>query len=198
MDPCDRLCDDEALYMIHQMDEFSLNMLFGKYQKVAISLIRYQLVLSNDMQYEDDLIFACLEPLYEAMYQYRQDLNCAFGTYVRRVLGHVISNFYRHMRCQHGRAQYHLYSLDHYVNNDSSTCLPAMINHDLSMEGISILYVEQAKELLREVLETLFPWEQSVILLRLQGYRYAEIAKAVKIEERQVEYVLTKIRNGKL
>lgn len=194
MDQANSSNDYELLYMVYQMDEDSLRELIYKYQKVAKRLIRYYLSASRDLRYEEDLLLDSMQYLYQAIYRYRQDKNCSFSTFVRNILVHRIANFYRNFSSYKGNCEKYSLSLDHYVNEEESV-LPYTVNHDKTLEGSHVLYVEGIKYELRKILQPLAEWERKVILLRLTGYSYQEIANMLGVEYRQVEYVLAKTKN---
>lgn len=188
--------DYELLYMIYQMDEDSLKILMDKYSQMASVMLRYYFSTNGNMRYHDEVLHICVNKLYQAIYQYRQDRNCSFATFIRHVVIHAALNFYRDLRAH--KEQFHMLSLDYYVCEEAKSLAPVIINQDPTLEGISILDIENCKATLKDLFRYMRKWEREVVLLRIQGYQYQEISEILKIDARQVEYVLSKLRNIKL
>lgn len=189
--------DYELLYLIYQMDEFSLQTLINKYAKICEIIIYSFLPREKNESFYDEIMAECYIQLYQAVYSFRQDFDANFSTFFQHILKHHLTNFYRKRNTYQGRCQHKQVSLDAFVHDGTVALIDLIPNTDITLEGIYYLYQESANQYLKRMYSSLKAWEISVIELRLTGYTYLDIAKRLGVEVRQVEYVLTKLRNRK-
>lgn len=200
MDSYDSESDYVLLYMIYQMDEDSLERLLDKYYEYSVKLLRYYLYRFEYKLFYNDCLNDVQALVLKAVYAYRNDRNAAFVTFYHKLFYHLILNYRRHYyRTKTGRIERRTLSLDAFICDDNaqSTFTDVMINDDITLEGVYTLYQEEYRYVLKTLFHDLRPVEQQVLLLHQGGYSYHDIAQILKINLRQVEYILSKVRKSK-
>lgn len=189
--------DYELLYMIYQMDEYSLQILVKKYQKLLKIAVRYYFRVYNLDVATEELFYDTMTLLYDAIYAYRMDRQANFSTFFHSILHNKLTNYYRYLHTYEGACLRKMVSLDYIVGDSNIPFVEKVANRDLSLEGIYYLYQENANRIFERLSLGLKPMEMHILRLRLDGGSYREIANMLNIDEKKVDYVLSKVRKNK-
>lgn len=198
MDPIHNDHDDLLLYLIYQMDENSLHTLIHKYGIYNRRMLRRMLYKQELADKEGDCLAELTVLLLKAVYAYRPDKKASFATFYHYFVLHYVAAYRRRLWSNQGRSEHCAMSLDSYVREDRSDRISDYIpNRDMTLEGVYTLYQMQEEHVLRKLFASLNLMERQIVWLKLWGLRYEEIADALNIEVRKVEYVLAKVRKSK-
>lgn len=189
--------DYELLYMIYQMDEGSLQRLLDKYYKYSESQIHYYLYHDEIKLFAEECLAETPALILKAIYAYRLDKKTTFSTFYHQLFHHHMINYRRRYWTYNGQCERNQLSLDTFVNDNNNTLMNTVVNDDITLEGIYILYQEEYKYVIKQLFVNLRPIEQKVIMMYRDGYSYHDIASALHLNHRQVEYILTKVRKSK-
>jgi len=190
--------DSLLLYMIYQMDDYSLQELLQKYDAYNKAQLHFYMSKEELEGHEEDCLLDLSIAVIKAIYAYRQDQNARFSTYYHCYVLHYIANYRRRYWSRQGRCRRQTMSLDMLVSEHSGRWVgEAIANRDITLEGTYVLYQEQRNQILKKLLQELKPKEIQVILWKLDGHSYEYICKKLHMDYRQVEYILAKVRKSK-
>lgn len=189
--------DYELLYMIYQMDEYSLKLFVLKYKKFILKFLHKTHMYSYLVHYVDDILAEGVKLLYQSIYAYRNDGCATFSTFYYSVLHNGLISFLYNKHCGLMINQGSALSLDKMVE-DQMFLEDSLRNRNVTLEGAYYLEVDAYERSLRKILRYLHPSERQIIMLRIDGYSYIEIAKKLKIERKKVDNTIRKVRNIKV
>lgn len=190
--------DYELLYMIYQMDESSLQVFVKKYRDFIYRHLKRYVWHKNLERYREDIMLDAISLLYQSIYSYRDDQNTQFLTYFYCVLDRCLASFYRRVYRDHLTSHGEYIELDRFVEDTHAYQVDQFRNKDVTLEGVYYLYMANYYEMLNKILIKLQPKEREIVLARIDGYTYEEIAKIVKVDEKKVDNTLQKVRNLKV
>lgn len=187
--------DYELLYMIYQMDEVSLQILVMKYRGLIKQRIHSYYWGVNISPCFDDILSDSLELLYASIYAYRDDQSATFFTYFYCVLENNFATIYRNYQRDRIACKGNLIELDYMIEDTNLHHSDHVMNQDITLEGIYYLHLSDYQMKLNRVLRKLRPQERAIVLERIKGYSYEEIAKKFCVDVKKVDNTLSKVRN---
>lgn len=177
--------------MIRQKDEQALVMLIQNTHAPIMFLIRkYN---KNGIYTKADYYQLALIKLVQAVENYREDGGASFTNYYLKLVSSSYIDHFRNYASNHGYEEMYNVSMDrlicekgtYYAIADKIFVLP---KEDIAMDLLYIL--NQCKLHLK-------PLETKVVLLRLSGYSYHQIAEKLNINKKKVDNTMRKVRNWK-
>jgi RNA polymerase sigma factor, sigma-70 family len=179
--------DNELLYMIHQGDEQALQILFKKYEmRIYIMIYQYIGINSAEQQDKEEMKQLAYIKLMQAVNSFREEKITSFAYFYQQILKNAFVDYFRNK----SRGIYTV-SLQELEAKEGDN-----VYKENETEKVSINQ-EELQYLLRKKGIQLKKIEMKVLHLRLQGYSYQEISSSLNISNRQVEYILRKLRNKK-
>lgn len=197
MDLDNRYNDYELLYMIYQMDEESLSILMKKYLRECDRQMQKKMYWKEYNELVEEMMLDTAVLLYESIYFYRQDKEARFSTYFHRIFEYKLRNYYRKKQTYKSICRRYTDSLDRYVMDDKETCLERLPNTNMNFEGKHTSKVIEIREVLEAYLKRLDPLSWQIVMMRIEGWPYHDIAMRLNIDRRQAEYVVSKARKHK-
>lgn len=179
--------DSELLYMIHQGDEGALQILFKKYEmKIYMLIYQYIGKYSAAQQDKEEMKQLAYIKLVQAVNSFREEKIASFSYFYQQILKHAFVDYFRNKN-----KGFYTVSLQELEAKEGDS-----VYMDYETERVSINQ-EEVQYLLKKKGIQLKEIEMKVLNLRLQGYSYREISSCLNISNRQVEYILRKLRNKK-
>ena len=179
--------DNELLYMIHQGDEQALQILFKKYEmRIYIMIYQYIGINSAEQQDKEEMKQLAYIKLMQTVNSFREEKITSFAYFYQQILKNAFVDYFRNK----SRGIYTV-SLQELEAKEGDN-----VYKENETEKVSINQ-EELQYLLRKKGIQLKKIEMKVLHLRLQGYSYQEISSSLNISNRQVEYILRKLRNKK-
>lgn len=173
--------DNELLYLISDNNDDYKKVLFEKYKPIVLSLAKKYNAINIDTAIDyDDLVQIGYIGLNNAIRFYKED-NCLFYTFACFCIDHALSKEVYKTLYRKGRNNYSFISYEEDKLN-------------------SIIRVEEEKETLHfselflKVKNFLDFFDALVFELRLNGFKYKEIALLLDVKESKVDYSIQKTR----
>lgn len=176
--------DNELIYMVHENDECSVNLLVEKYYPIIFNLSKEYYEKYKGNIYElDDFYQEALSAFYKAIYSYNGNYGTLFYTFVIVCIKRALSGF--------GKT---VYNKNYFINNLDISELDYCIEDEKVNPNKRDLYIG-LENVVKKVLFSL-PLEASSILeLRINGFTYKEIGVLLDIPISSVEFKSRRARN---
>ena len=173
-----KINDNELIYMIRDNDEYSLDILFKKYEPIVINICNsYYNSEYLGIDY-DDLKQECYIGLYSAYLKFNDNKNNTFYTYAVKCMKNHMRTYYRNINVKKNR-----------VLNTS------IFVDDYDKFSITYNYDNYEKNFVDY--KNLFDIKHSIVFeLRYNGFSYKEISKLLDIPISTVDSRLCKIRSS--
>ncbi len=181
--------------MIRQNDELALNWLLVKYQRLIWKLINQALARYQPRGVDkNDLFQEGMISLYEAVGAFRDDIEAPFYSFVSLCIERQIKTSLRKLNSLSTRQFYQSLSLDSCISEDENLYLKDVISVDkYTKSSIFQQYDGQLKRLLAS--EVINDLEKSILILKLRGYTYQEIADLMGCGIKYIDNTIQKIKN---
>ena len=191
--------DYELLYFARQENEFAINTLFRKYEKMLWSIIHQHTkhytnarIDQNDFMQHANLSF------YQSIFQYREDRKASFSTFTYTCIDRKVKTLLRDMF--RGNSLFYLdcISMDQEIQSTENITLIDTIENPYpeycpkwnfqlkEQEAVMNSFLDQVKSNEREIF---MKWKD--------GYSYSEIASTLQLDTKYVDNTIQKIRKIK-
>ncbi len=189
------LNDYELLYMIRQSDETAYLWLLEKYKRVIWMIINNSTLKYQPRGVErNDLFQEGLISLHEAIGAFREDIKAPFYSFAALCIERQIKTYLRKFNGLTTRQFYHSLSLDRCISEDENLYLKDVLSTEkYQRASIFEKFNKELKQLL--ISDCLNDLEKSILILKLRGYTYKEIATMVNCEVKYIDNTIQKIKN---
>lgn len=173
--------DNELLYLISDNNDEYKNILFLKYKPIVIAMAKKYNRINNDKSMDfDDLVQIGYIGLNNAIRFYKHE-NSLFYTYACFCIDHALSKEVYRKLYKKGKNNYTFISYEEDKMNISESDEP-------KKENLRFLY------LFSRIKNALDFFDSLVFELRLNGFKYKEIAILLGVNESKVDYSIQKTR----
>lgn len=187
----DKYNNNELLYMIRQKDEQAFAMLIENTEEPVTFLIRK--CNKKGIYTKADYYQLALIKLVQAIENYREDGGASFTNYYLKLVHSSYIDHFRNYSSNLGYVEMYNISMDriicekgtYYAVSDKMFVLP---KEDIAADLLHIL--NQCKLHLK-------PLETRIVVLRLSGYSYRQIAEKLNVNIKKVDNTMRKVRNWK-
>ncbi|HEY4537993.1 MAG TPA: sigma-70 family RNA polymerase sigma factor [Erysipelothrix sp.] len=188
--------DYEYLYMIRQKDEYALEAMIEKYDRLIWkrALTFYNTYRPCSIEIED-LYQEGKYGLYESFYKYDESLGVGLAHFVDICVSSRMTSCLRRCNGKAYKLLDYAQSLDMNVSEETSLKLYDVIGCDdpkIDPQFMTLYY--EAEDILDELLKHLKHQDKKVYELLREGYSYKEIAEKLNITNKKVDNILQKIR----
>lgn len=177
-------------------------MIFDEFVRLNIRLINKIIndstSLSGKCYTYDDLYQEILVAIWYSFVHYRLDGGMRFSSYVYMVAkSRILRVLHRHQNSAYGFIDYSL-PLDAPVIGDdgSMSLLDVVADNNFMYRPDKMMNVFHAQDWLWLFVKDWKECDIKIVMLRNEGYEYAEIAEIIGCNRKHVEYVLNKLRRG--
>ncbi len=176
-----RVNDNELIYLIKENDEYSLELLFNKYQPIIYNICSCYYIKMKNLGIEfNDLLQEGKYALYKASCTFNSCSNVKFYTYFCNCIRNHLNSYYRDLSVKKHSVLNNSYSLDDINYNN-------YYRDDMNYIFEQDYFVN---------IKNLFSFRNSVVFeLRYNGFNYKEIAILLDLPISTVDGRLCKIRN---
>lgn len=187
--------DNELIYMVIQKSDEALEMLVAKYKKVIWALVHgfnFNFKCNEDKM---DLYQQCLIALYDSVYNYREDKEANYGTYIRGCLKKTILAYMRRQRLHKNSIFNKSVSLDACMSESEFLYGIDLIENNIcEYDPIWMLNFNDINANVKKVLQECKENEALAYNMKLKGYTYKEISDALNISVKKVDNSIQKIK----
>lgn len=186
--------DHEILYMIRQRDEVAYEIMVAKYQRLIWSVIGSILNCYHPKGVEKvDLFQEGLISLDDAINAYRDDIKAPFYSFALLCIQRQIKTYIRKYNGMTTRQFYNSVSLDMCISEDENLYVRDTISQEKYGRCSFLIQMnDQLKGLLQD--HVLNQNEKRILLMKLQGFSYKEIATHVGCSLKYVDNTIQKIK----
>ena len=183
------LKDSELIEKFRSGDKAAWDFLFKRYERLIESQPNFYYAKGADA---DDIVVAGMEGFYEAVLFYDQNKG-AFASFAGLCIGRKIQKFVDKANSRYNSLLHDAVPLPEDEQRAGEEYL--LDNTKTNPEAI-YLEKERDMELERELKRDLSETEYAVLIHRMDGYSYREIAKNLGISEKAVDNALQRIRKS--
>lgn len=177
---------NELIKRVKTNDDNAYSQLLEDYKNMIYYIINtYQLECGDYLISKDDLFQEASIALYDACKAYKEDNKAKFSTFAYMVIKRRLSHCYKVSKNKYINEYV---SIDAYENNDR--------HKELAVKEKPIEYKvrEELKERITKPCARLSNQDRQILLLRMENYSYAEIAKILKVSKKRVDNRLTRLK----
>lgn len=192
--------DFELIGYIRENSEEANEILFQKYKPMIVAFATKMINYSPNLGLEiNDLIQEGMLGLNTAINAFDENDETSFYTYAKTCIERrIISTIIAAKRQKHKILNESM-SLEVYTDEDNSTIVDALVaDNSYNPENI-IVQIESEHKLLEKIVSQLTSLEQQVFELKINGFKYKEIAdildKEPKVIDNALNRIKTKIKN---
>ena len=193
----DSLNDYELLYLIHQKDEESLNLLLKRYHTTIWGIVHSS--CPNPMQPgvdKDDCYQEGCIGLMDAIQAFREDKESNFAAFARVCIERQVRSYLRKTRTHSYRILSRAQSLDApiFEDEDDLTLMDVVAVENHAMDPVYSTHLLWAQDQIPLIKEGLPEDQWHIYHLHALGYSYKEIAQTCRVKEKDVDNTIQKIR----
>ena len=187
--------DNEILSYVSENNEEALELIYEKYKplinKIASNL--FKKYCKNTGLELSDLIQEGMIGLNSAINHYKENKDTLFYTYARtcierRIISTVVGAHRQKHRILNESLSFEVNLTDTELNLDFF-----LKDNNYNPENI-VIDRENSEELMKEIENTLSPYEQQVLQLKLDGFNYKEIAGIVDRDPKDIDNAIQRIK----
>lgn len=184
--------DYELLSLAKEKDENAINILYKKYEPLINNKARkiYQYLKNKGVE-ETDLIQEGMIGFDEAIKNYDEGNDVLFYTFASLCVDRQMNTVIKKMNRHKNKFLNEAVSLDY--NEEDENSLLNYISSNNSPEDL-VIDDEEFKNLEDKIKSNLTELEETVFLLKLQGFNYHEIADILDKEDKAIDNALQRIR----
>lgn len=176
--------DNELIYMVHENDEDSTNLLIEKYYPIIFNLSREYYSKYEDSGYElDDFYQEALNAFYKAIYTYDSSKGVLFYTFVIVCIRRHLTSFGR-------KISKNINTIDSIDIGDLEYCL-----EDINENPNTINSFKGLEKIIKDMIFKLPLDLGSVLELKVNGFTYKEISILLDIPISSVCFRVRRVRN---
>lgn len=188
--------DYELLYYSRQNDDFAMSELWEKYQPFAWKIVND--CINRNMYceiYRDDLIQEAWISLVDALYFYRDTLNCAFSSFFYTCAYRKIKSILRHYLREANFGNIYGISLDAVVNEEGGNYLIDQIesNQYLMNPDYYFKYAENIKQA-KKAIQGLAEIDRKTLGLYINNVSYNAAAKILNCTPKTYDNRIQKVK----
>lgn len=192
--------DFELINYIRENSEEANEILFQKYKPIIVAFATKMINYSPNLGLEiNDLIQEGMLGLNTAINFFNENDEASFYTYAKTCIERrIISTIIAAKRQKHKILNESM-SLEVYTDEENSSIMDVLVaDNSYNPENI-IVQTENEHKLIEQIAEQLTPLEQQVFDLKINGFKYKEIAdildKEPKVIDNALNRIKTKIKN---
>lgn len=184
--------DNELLSYIKEENEEANEIIYEKYKPFIINTSKKILLKYNNLGIElNDLIQEGMLGLSYAINTYEEIHNVIFYTYAKRCIENAILTLVKKSSCNKNKYLNNAVSLE---NSNDDYNLEDILSDDKTPLNI-IINKENNKEIYNYLNHLLTPLEYKVLILKMKGHNYKEIATLLNKSSKNIDNALTRIKN---
>lgn len=186
--------DYELIYMFRQKDEMATEYLLEKYRRVIKIIINSNLSIYTPKGIDDqDLFQEGAIALFYAADSFREDVNAPFYSFAFLCIERQIKTCIRKYNSNSVRQFYNSLSLSMTISEDENLYLYDILSTEKhSKVSYLSVFENDLDELLNSDLIT--DLEKSILLYKIQGYSYQEIASKLSCTLKHVDNTIQRIK----
>lgn len=190
--------DYELLYYCRQMDEQALYFLIEKYEAYMVKIAADAVAKNTFCEiYRDEFVAEALEVIYNAIWNYRENKECSFGTYFYTCASRRVKTLMRHYLRESNAANLYALSLDAIIKDDcESTYLDHFGTENDCGNPIYHLDYKEAVMRVNEVLAGFSDVDKQVLYYYLDDVTYNEAAKNLQFSLKKYDNHIQKIKRN--
>ena len=189
------LNDNEILSYIENDDDEAIKIIYEKYKplinKIATNL--FKKYCKNTSLELSDLIQEGMIALNNAINNYQESKETLFYTYAKTCIERKIISAVITARRQKQKVLNDSISYEININEDGSKLEELIKDVTTNPENI-LIDIENSKELMEEIENSLTPFELQVLQLKLDGFDYKEIASITNKEPKNIDNAIQRIK----
>lgn len=189
------LNDNEILSYIENDDDEAIKIIYDKYKplinKIATNL--FKKYCKNTSLELSDLIQEGMIALNNAINNYQESKETLFYTYAKTCIERKIISAVITARRQKQKVLNDSISYEININEDGSKLEELIKDVTTNPENI-LIDIENSKELMEEIENSLTPFELQVLQLKLDGFDYREIASIINKEPKNIDNAIQRIK----
>ena len=176
---------EELIQRVKENDSDACKEIIENFRRMIHSIINdYELDCGDYKISRDDLYQEACIGIYEACLAYRKDANTKFSTLAYLIIKRRINRFYRN-------------HIKRYVNETFSLDKLEFLDHreEIKSDHVSedpVIYHRNSEA--RKIIGSLSESDRKILLLRMQNYSYAEIARKLNISAKKVDNRLYRLK----
>lgn len=181
--------DTKLIKTARSGDEKALDELYEKYKKVVLNIAKkYYLVDGNN----DDIVQEGMFGFVKAVNTF-DETKCEFVPYLRKLVEQQIVNAIKKSQSQKNMPLNERMTLNSQGEISLDDAVISIPNNTLSPE-LEVIYEESSKNLNDLISSRLSSFEQKVLQLYLDGYKYNDIIKMLDVSYKSVDNALSRIK----
>lgn len=181
--------DTKLIKTARSGDEKALDELYEKYKKVVLNIAKkYYLVDGNN----DDIVQEGMFGFVKAVNTF-DETKCEFVPYLRKLVEQQIVNAIKKSQSQKNMPLNERMTLNSQGEISLDDAVISIPNNTLSPE-LEVIYEENSKNLNDLISSRLSSFEQKVLQLYLDGYKYNDIIKMLDVSYKSVDNALSRIK----
>lgn len=186
--------DNELVNYVSENNEEAIEIIYEKYKplitKIATNL--YKKYCTNTSLDISDLEQEGLIALNSAMNHYNENKDVLFYTYAKTCIERkIISEV---LKANRQKQKILNESVSYEINFTEGLNLEAIIKDVTTNPENILIDMENSEELMNEIENTLTPFEQQVLQLKLDGFDYKEIAEIIDKGPKSIDNALNRIK----
>lgn len=186
--------DNELVNYVSENNEEAIEIIYKKYKplinKIATKL--YKKYCTNTSLEVSDLEQEGLIALNSAMNHYKENKDTLFYTYAKTCIERKIISTV--IRANRQKQKILNDSLSYELDINDGTSLQSLLKDVTTNPENILIDMENSSELMDEIENTLTPFEQQVLQLKLDGFEYKEIAEIIDKEPKSIDNALNRIK----
>lgn len=181
--------DTKLIVIARSGDEKALDELYERYKKVVLNIAKkYYLVDGNN----DDIVQEGMFGFVKAVNTF-DETKCDFVPYLRKLVEQQIVNAIKKSQSQKNMPLNERMTLNSQGEISVDDALISIPNNTLSPE-LEVIYEENSKNLNDLISSKLSSFEQKVLQLYLDGYKYSDIINMLNVSYKSVDNALSRIK----
>lgn len=189
------LNDNEILSYIENNDDEAIKIIYEKYKplinKIATNLfIKYCKNTSLELS---DLVQEGMIALNNAIHNYQESKDILFYTYAKTCIERKIISAVITARRQKQQLLNESISYEININEDGQKLEELIKDFTTNPENI-LIDMENSKELMEKIEDSLTPFELQVLQLKLDGFDYREIASIIDKQPKNIDNAIQRIK----
>ena len=185
----------ELAVKARQDNQEAMEMLVEKFMPAFKKMYRDVSVLKDDYHY-DDAIQAAMVGLYKAVHYYREDKNMAFHNFVTLCSIREMKAWQKKELNSYYIENQPILSLDYTLREDDDGYLVDMVSRNELDDPEDITRNRMELERIFRQYDPEKTIEGKILLMKMKGYSYREIADTLKLKIKDVDNILLKIRKN--
>ena len=185
----------ELAVKARQDNQEAMEMLVERFMPAFKKMYRDVSVLKDDYHY-DDAIQAAMVGLYKAVHYYREDKNMAFHNFVTLCSTREMKAWQKKELNSYYVDSQPILSLDYTLREDEDGYLVDMVSRNELDDPEDITRNRMELERIFRQYDPEKTVEGKILLMKMKGYSYKEIAEALKLKIKDVDNILLKIRKN--